>query len=418
MGYEIDLNRAGSTRLRQEIGLATTARAQGREGASPHYRFYELEPAIVVKINLTDKDASKIGEATVRPLYSYATVPDAQLPIAVPLDSNVKNYPLKNEVVIVVEYGGRLYYTQRMNYFNRVNQNITKDPFTYIAQDTQNKQDYDQSSAGNPNSDTRTADETAVKGGLYFEPNKKVQSLLPLEGDIIYEGRFGNSIRIGGTPSKGKTGVDKRFNNTWAFGESDGQPIIILRSGQKEGGDQKVPYVEDINKDPSSMYLTSGQTIPLKVANTNQKAWKSNAPSVYDGNQVIIASDRIIFNAKKGEIMMFATAPIGLSTAKSFFVDAGVDTIINSPKIYLGLDAKEHVVLGDKTKEWLDELVGDLLSMIDAINKITVLTGTGPSTNVQASASPGYTDLVKLQQKLNQLKTKTPSLLSKQNFTL
>lgn len=65
MSYEVDLNRAGATRLRQEVGLATTARSQGREGASPHYRFYELEPALVVSVDITNKEASKIGRAHV-----------------------------------------------------------------------------------------------------------------------------------------------------------------------------------------------------------------------------------------------------------------------------------------------------------------------------------------------------------------
>src|SRR5512135_1387708 len=103
MGYEIDINKAGFSRIRQEVGIATIARSQGRNGASPHYQFYELEPATVIDVDITNKDAAKIGWAKVRPLYSQATIPEANLPTAIPLDSNVKSYPLKGETVIVVE---------------------------------------------------------------------------------------------------------------------------------------------------------------------------------------------------------------------------------------------------------------------------------------------------------------------------
>lgn len=420
MPYEIEINRAGSSRLRQQTSLMTSGRTHGVEGAAAHYKFYELEPALVISVDITNKDSREIGKAILRPLYSYATVPESKLPTAVPLDSNVKSYPLKGEIVIVVEYSGRLYYTQRLNFLNFPNQNITKDPYKLLSQDQQNASDRTATSAGNPNV---SGNENEDKPGKYFTPDKTIQSLLPLEGDIIYEGRFGQSLRFGGTVEEGTSGVDegkeklKRFKGTWAIGDRVGAPIVILRNGQKLGGDATKSYVEDINKDPSSIYITNGQIIPLKVANTNQKAWAGSAPSVYDGNQIILASDRLIFNSKKGEIMLFATAPIGISTPKSFYVDVGVDVVINSPKIYLGLNAKESVVLGDKTAEWLKALIGEMRNLINAINQTVVRTGTGPSDPVQSWA-PNATGYNKVNSALTQLENKINTLLSKQNFTL
>ena len=52
MPYEVDKNRAGSSRLRQDVGLLSAERTQGREAATSHYRFYELEPAQVVSVDL------------------------------------------------------------------------------------------------------------------------------------------------------------------------------------------------------------------------------------------------------------------------------------------------------------------------------------------------------------------------------
>jgi hypothetical protein len=89
--------------------------------------------------------------------------------------------------------------------------------------------------------------------------------------------------------------------------------------------------------------------------------------------------------------------------------------IVNSPKISLGLDATEHLVLGDKTSEWLTEFIGVVRDLIDAIQQSTVLTGTGPSSTIQATSAAAYTPLVT---KLSTLQNKIQSLLSKQNMTL
>lgn len=416
MSYEVDVNRAGSSRTRQEVGVVSTARAQGREGASPHYKFYELEPALVIKVDLTNADATKIGSALVRPLYSYASVPETQLPIAVPLDANTRNYPLRNEVVIVVEYNGRMYYTQRLNYFNLVNQNITIDPNSGATKDESRHNDYAATRDGNPN--VQVMHSTTVHVGDYFQVNKSVQPLLPMEGDIIYEGRSGNSIRFGSSVRRGDTTLDKRFVSTWAQSNSTGAPILILRNGQSTSGDQRMSYVENINKDPASLYLTNGQMIPLNVTNANTKSWKGQAPSVFDGDQALVASDRVVLNARRREVLVFAGGSIGLSSRQSIFMDCEDQVVINSPKISLGFEAREHLLLGDKTKEWITELTNQLVNLVNAINSIFVLTGTGPSSTVQASASPAVAQLERIKQAVTQLRDKAPSLLSAQNTTL
>jgi len=418
MSYEVDLNRAGSASRRREIGLAMQNNSSGRDGASAHFKFYELEPAVVMDINLTDSDSTKIGNAIVRPIISFATTPDANLPEAKPLDSNVKSFPLIGEVVIVAEYQGQLYYFQRLNFFNLVNQNIVKSDTT-VNQNVATT-DYDASSFGNPNV-TAAPDQAANNGGLYFIPNKNIKSLLPMEGDVIYEGRSGNSIRIGSSVPKDTDGLDIRFNGTWANGVANGSPIIIIRNGQRATVPKgNVPYVEDINKDPSSLYLTTDQTIPFTPSSKNQKTYNGTAPSVWDGAQVLIASDRIAFNARKNEIFLFSAKSIGLSTEGTVNIDSTKEMFVNSSKIYLGLNATEHLILGDKTKTWLEDLLTQMGNLISAINTLFVITSPsgGPSSTVQASGSPGVQQMVQVQNSLSQLRNKMSTLLSKQNFTL
>jgi hypothetical protein len=92
--------------------------------------FYELEPAEVIDIVLTDDDlvennlllADKvtpdyryIGAIKARYIISGTDLEDDELDWCFPLDSNVQDFPLKGEYVICVNYLGKVYYTQKLN---------------------------------------------------------------------------------------------------------------------------------------------------------------------------------------------------------------------------------------------------------------------------------------------------------------
>ena len=102
--------------------------------------------------------------------------------------------------------------------------------------------------------------------------------------------------------------------------------------------------------------------------------YKPTSPGSYTGNQVIINSDRLLFNARQDSILLYSDKVIGFSTNGSFHFDTSPDKknskfIINSPNIYLGLGPENELptqcaVLSDdliialedivKQKEWLE----------------------------------------------------------------
>ena len=88
--------------------------------------------------------------------------------------------------------------------------------------------------------------------------------MLPFAGDVINQGRWGNSIRFGSTARS--LGL-----NNWSDSGKNGDPITILRNGQPKDSTPKgwVPITEDINKDLASLYLTSTQQIPLSLSCEN-----------------------------------------------------------------------------------------------------------------------------------------------------
>ena len=110
-------------------------------------------------------------------------------------------------------------------------------------------------------------------GGTFIE-RSNIHPLLAYAGDIILEGRWGNSIRFGSTANTGNA----LYNNNWSNSGEDGNPITIIRNGQPSDASEEgyLPLVEDINKDLSSIYLTSNQTIPLTTTITNNPSIKDN----------------------------------------------------------------------------------------------------------------------------------------------
>ena len=90
-------------------------------------------------------------------------------------------------------------------------------------------------------------------------------------------------------------------------------------------------------------------------------------PNVYQGKQVIINSDRLLFNAKTDSILLFSDKIIGFSTNGSFHFDISGDKgeskfVVNSPNIYLGLEfdntlPTQPAVLGDEFVVILNEIL-------------------------------------------------------------
>ncbi len=104
-------------------------------------------------------------------------------------------------------------------------------------------------------------------------------------------------------------------------------------------------------------------------------AYKPDNPNTYQGKQVIINSDRLLFNAKTDSILMFSDKAISLSTNGNIHFDTGNTNnnnfIVNAPNIYLGLEyddslPKEPAVKGNSLEELLNELLDVIQNLWDA----------------------------------------------------
>ena len=115
-------------------------------------------------------------------------------------------------------------------------------------------------------------------------------------------------------------------------------------------------------------------------------AYKPEAPELYQGNQVLINSDRLVFNAKTDGILLFSDKVIGFITNGSFHFDTSKNTdnkfIVNSPNIHLGLKDNnepptEPAVLGHELETFLEDILDIVNNLIDDI-KYKVSYTSGP----------------------------------------
>ena len=224
-------------------------------------------------------------------------------------------------------------------------------------------------------------------GDTFLE--KYILKLRAFEGDRIFEGRWGQSIRFGSTiAASGLFNWFKKDKTTWSKRSDGGDPIIILRNGEPEDIDITKSLVENIDKDPSSIYITSTQLInidlgdpPLKTYGLNLEGETSalapipyipQLPHTYKGeSQIILNSDRLILNAKKDTAFLNAEKSISLSTKGTINLNCGQATIIDGPEIHLGVGSSEKGVLGD-------QLVNLLRELLNALQTADIVTPVGP----------------------------------------
>ena len=83
---------------------------------------------------------------------------------------------------------------------------------------------------------------------------------------------------------------------------------------------------------------------------------------------------------------------------------------MNSPKIYLGLDAKENLVKGQKLKKYLSDLNSVLIKVATSLSTATGLPTGVPMLQLNTSGQ----ELLRVTQ---ELQSQIDQILSKDNFT-
>jgi len=276
-----------------------------------------------------DENAGDVGKIRVKPIGRSDNQQDDELKLyAYPADRRNISYPLPGEQVFVftatsneVDASNRplssLYYTTTLTQNNSITYNTLPNIGNRVSEPNslgKKIANFTQTLLMKFNSKFNSIDKfinSNSKNGVVSVEVKERPSLQPYEGDVIHQGRFGQSIRFSSTSGNSK-------DTPWSKEGLPGNPITILRvHDQIVDGD--ITYItEDINKDNSSIYLASTQNIPLKLScGTKMLSWqttyklqpatadavkkaniesnKSNTPAAY------LSADKITSNQKSAD---------------------------------------------------------------------------------------------------------------------
>ena len=268
--------------------------------------FYELEAVEVVDIyrfsegpETGSKEPNLSGPGAILGRYVESEQGDGvdELQEFLPLNPNFLQHPIVGEVVLGMEFDGQRYYFGSLpDNLSSVNyERINISTPTPTAEGTIDSYEgttevLNSEAADNPN--------YKYKQGEYFK-DLKSPKLVADEGDTILQGRFSNTIRLGSNQIEGI------FNS----------PNIKMVSGLKS-------VRENLNEDFSSIYMTTNEKIDYSEP-TKTYAKKSdsvNTSTIFDGRrrfttdytkpQILLDSDRIVLNAKKEDIGIFAQGKV------------------------------------------------------------------------------------------------------------
>jgi hypothetical protein len=292
-----------------------------------------------------DSNTNQLFALKVRSCSAYFN----QKPFIVkPSDINIKKIPLVGELVLIYKS------------FNQVSTSIKRRETWYYLTTV------DLQSSVHANllpgiSGGKTQDEIdKTKPGNTFD-FRVTSPLQPYEGDILVEGRWGNSIRFGSTIDLKGDQSNYNTSTPWLGGATQGDPIIVISNGRNTKSNKQF-VAEDIRLDQSSLYLTSTQKLPGlilgTVSETNPLTCYGPNESQFAKSQFIGVADRIILKSKTDIAV----------------IDSPKAIVLNTPgEVKLGSDsANESMVHGDVLLSVLQKILNQLNTPIQC----GTMTGT------------------------------------------
>jgi hypothetical protein len=345
----------------------------------------------------------------------------------IPLMRGITDVPTKGDPVLLCTIGGINYYLGPLNTDNSPNFNTD---YSFTSTNAGFRNPAGKSDAPTSENFIKTTHRRLQKpnsyldmfldsdGGLHTPP-----ALSETHGDLMLEGRHGNSIRIGSRTDKPYIYLSNGRSETSPV-ESMGDGSLIAmtsfgllqhhfpmfsqrinrgsgvadQAGFKFGSDTPVR-----GKDISVPVRTMQSLIHL----LEQPPGSEQIPEVtaygWMKNQILISSDRVNINSDSNNINISSHQNLYLASGKNLAISTNEDMIIESRNIFLGKEAfnrfketdekkkrkklPEPLILGQKLADLLNDLV-DILSTMHFLNPVGTPTPMFDSTMTPTADSP------------------------------
>lgn len=405
IAYNLDINQLGAS---QYPRFSITQPSPYKDGLVEDVIVNELHPEY-------SENGSNIGMVKVRFIPDDRGVEESQLNWAYPLETSIREYPLRGELVLIFYSLGRFFYTRRINATNK----LTESSWPGLSE------------AFSPKASTDNKSEAAViasQGGDSYKPwglkqrltlgenfseNQTVRMVRPNEGDTLIEGRYGAVIRMGSSLFSNPATTTPQPNLFITVGQSVAKEMSTVARGT-----YALTY-ENINNDKNCIWITTNDRISFLASTALSENSKkshlrsSKTPTTeYAGAQIFINSDRLVFNTKLNEISLFSKSEINLSSINSITLDSENSILmtannmvsISSPKIFIGNAGTESepMVLGNTLYDSLNDIVSTLSQIASALSAVP---------QAAAAAIPIKSQIESLKQKIN-----AKNYLSNDNF--
>jgi len=265
-------------------------------------------------------DGYNVGSAKLRLLSVDHSVSSELLNWAYPLDFELQQLPLLGELVIAHKIFGNFFYSRRVPVAHRVQEN----GMLKLNEAMENRRT---NTLGSKIINNKDFTIQSHKFGEYFKPDSRVRPIKHFEGDTIFQGRMGHSIRFGA--SQMEPGSKKLA------------PNIIIRTGQAKDAEKEYVTrdsvfgltIEDINKDASSIWMTSDQIVNYlpnvdEIGSFNRSIVRPTQK--FDKAQIIVNSDRVVLNSKREHILLYSSDEIYLNSFKNTGIDTDASIILTA----------------------------------------------------------------------------------------
>jgi len=292
----------------------------------------------------TTSRTANVGRAKIRFVSTDKGMKSEDLPWADPLFPYQSSYPLIGEYVLVFKALGTYFYIGPVNLKRKITQNAAPIVGRMQRQPTDNTRVVRNQRARAAGVLTQPSTNINQVGTVFKEA--KVNPLKVFEGDVLFQGRYGNSIRLGSSQMI-----------TSANGEQF--PNIILRAGQGPSvsltTDDRGPAAltgEGINQDASSIWIVSNQILGLVPATYGTTTFLNSLfekPTNFGGASILLNSDRVILNSKESSIFLFAKKGIHLNSLQDgITMDTAGSIAFSTPNNFSIISDKTINVTGVK----------------------------------------------------------------------
>ena len=310
--------------------------------------------AKVVEVNFDRESPDLIGAVTYRFL---SDTPTAQRGTAFPLFTNIKNVPLVDEILLCLIAPSELQ-----------EESSTLEKVYYLS--TVNIWNHPQHAG-------YSREQDRIELHPQFPELADTNPMYPFPGDVILEGRRGQSIRFSET----------HINTPWT-GSINNQPLIVITNSRPSGSSAFEYIVEDIPSDFASIYLTSTQQLPTlsPLAKVTSYDVTPIDPPSYTGNQLILDSGRIYFNARNERVLINGKEGVGIS-GNTLNFDATTSITFDSNVIYMTAKSKQtsqRAVLGDSLVSELNTLYSDLQEVMNELGVLASAVNYLPLVQISA----------------------------------